>query len=255
MRKACGDRLTTKLRPYFIPKVLLPALAVSAVSAAVGEYVLPRFYAAGTGHGKEQVANFVWVGAVFAVSLLMLFMLALLFESVKKVVGKERKARPLGKTLGGLLALLIIFAVAAVIVALLYGLLAVLLNAALKSVMAFDQIKGVINITTMVLTLLMIPVFLNILFTYGLSKIKISVAIGGGLKSLKTQYLKLLIGLAAVIAVGWLGALPFRYMDATPLLRGIKCAVTAIAGMLGMTILLALFDGVVPWTKNQNPVK
>ena len=134
-----------------------------------------------------------------------------------------------------------VFIIAFFLISLLYGLLAVLLNWILKSVMTFEEFKGVFNVVTMILTVAVMPLFFNVLFTYGLGKMKITEGISTGTKTIKIRYVKLLIFLVTAGALGWLAVLPFRYFDSTLILRIIKTTVTVIIGTLGLTFAFSLF--------------
>ena len=234
------------------PSVLLLSLGISLTISLCGNFLFPIFFDAGTKTPNPPdplIGSLIVLAAFFAVT----FLFALLFETIKKHMNTERQAKPLGKAFGGILVLTGMFLVAFFFISLLYGLLAVLLNVILKPAMTFDQIKGVINIATMILTVAIMPLFLNILFTYGLGKMKLIKSISTGFKTIRNQYVKLLVFLAVVVAAGWLGNLPFQYLDETLLLRSVKAAVTAIVGMCGLTFLFALFDENKPIARKRKP--
>jgi hypothetical protein len=69
------------------PFALSLSFGFSLILAAVGAYISPRFYSAGT-EGKESGGTILlWTGAALAASVFALFLLTVLFEKAKPVLG------------------------------------------------------------------------------------------------------------------------------------------------------------------------
>jgi hypothetical protein len=147
----------------------------------------------------------------------------------------------LSKVFGGLLGTIGLLLAVSLVISLLYGLLAVLIHAVLKSTLSLEQIKGIINIATIVLTWLISPLYISALFTYGLDSEKPWKAFVGSLKIGGRRYIKFLVFVAAVFAMGWLTTLPFRYADMTLPLEIVRTATVTVIGMFSLLFDIALY--------------
>jgi hypothetical protein len=246
-----------KISIWLNPKLLGLSLATSAPIAVVGEYLSPRFYSAGTDGKESGDTILLWTGAALAASVFAIFMLTLLFEASKKNTDNGHLKKPIGKAFSGLLGTIGLLLAVSLVISLLYGLLAVLIHAALKNTLSFEQIKGIINIATTIITLLILPVFFNIFFTYGTSKEKILKSFSLGLKSQKGRYVKMLLFIAVVFATGWLVTLPFRYVDLTLPIQLVRTVVLSIVGMLALVAAFAInsnIDTKIKWKKSSDKV-
>jgi hypothetical protein len=230
----------TKISTWLSPKLLGLSPAVSAPIAVAGEYLSPRFYSAGTDGKVNSSTILLWTGAALAASVFALFLLTVLFENAKPVLETGRK-KPLGKAFGGLLGTIGLLTAASLVISLLYGLLAVLIHTVLKSTFSLEQIKGIINISTMVLTWLVSPLYISALFTYRIDSEKPWKAFTGSLKIGGHRYIKILVLVAAVFAAGWLTTLPFRYADMTLPLEIARTAIVTAIGMFSILFAIALY--------------
>jgi hypothetical protein len=232
------------LNVWLRPKVLLGALAVSVVLVVVGGHLLPLFSSVVFRLRVGNVAVLLQVGTVLLASMLIAFALAVMFEAVNRALGRERQIMPFGKACCRLWMLLLGFAVVFFFISLLYGLLAVGLYKSLKTSLSWGQIMGVINAVTVILTVAVLPLVLNVLFTLGLTGMKFWGSVVEGLRLGKNRYFLWQIFPIVAFAVGWLLVLPFRYFELTPLLSVFKDAVTVFTGVFGLVFGCALFvDG------------
>ncbi|MFV0412033.1 MAG: hypothetical protein ACK5L3_02040, partial [Oscillospiraceae bacterium] len=123
---------------------------------------------------------------------------------------------------------LLLLAVGAVVVSLVYGLLAVLLQAVLASTISLNSLKQVISYTTGGLTALLLPVWLAAFLGYGCHGGGVKAGIAAGLRGLKRSYWKLLCILAIAFLLGLLANWVFRaggvFFGLGPILKGISLA-------------------------------
>lgn len=145
--------------------------------------------------------------AVVSFAALVIF-LALFLCSVRKGAGKGF-VRGFSKMITGVALLLVLLAVCVTFISVLYGFLAVLLQGLLEGIVQADGLKNIVSIVTGVLTVLVLPVFVAMLFGYGYSDGGVLEGMRVGLRSLRRRYWKLLLILALGAALGALVALVF----------------------------------------------
>ena len=230
----------TKSKAILSPTVLSISFGISLIIALCGSFVFPIFFDAGM---KDSNGSRLSVGSliVLASFFLMVFLFALLFRSLE-----EKRKRKLSSLFGGLLSLFVIGFAAMLLLSMLYGLLAMLIYAICKDALTGDQIKGVINVAIGIITLSVLPIALNIFFTYALTGQKVLRSISEGLRTLKKQYLRLLLILAILFAVGFLAVLPFNYASDTLPLQIAKTIVTAVIGAVGIVVFLKSYKPIHP---------
>ena len=95
--------------------------------------------------------------------------------------------------------------------------------------LTYETIKIVIDITTSVLTILIAPVVLMQLLSFGLSRLKLKGAIRAGFAGLKMGYPRLLIVSAGFMLIGFLLAIVLSGIDSTALRKLVE--------LLGYTLL------------------
>jgi len=206
---------------------------ISLIISLCGSFIFPVFFDAGTMESNKPnpaIGSLIILAAFFSV----VFLFALFFSKLE--ASPKRKT---SSVFGGLLLLFVIGFVAMLIVSALYGLLAVLIHAICKSTMTTGQIKGIINITTNIITLSVFPIALNIFLTYAFSSYKALQSISKGIKTIKGRYLKLLLIPALLYATGFLIGLPFNYAANTLPLQIVKALIFALLGAVGILLLIS----------------
>ena len=231
--------LMKKISYWLRPKLMIPAFGVSLTFAIIGKYLSPMVYTAGSEGKTSSSTVLLGTGVAIAAIILALFLLSLFLENVKTLTGGEKK--PVKKAFGGIVCLIGLLIIGFFFISLLYGLLAVLIHAILKSTLSFEQIKGVVNIITVVLTWLLSPLLFNCLFSFGLHKVKLLKSCQTGVKIPAGRYIKFLIFPVVVFAAGWLTALPFRYLGKTVPIQLIQTVFVAILGMFALVFMTALY--------------
>lgn len=115
------------------------------------------------------------------------------------------------------------------------GLLAVLLYAVLKSVLTLDQIKGIIDFTAMVLTLLAVPLFVSLFWLQLGGRCSLAEDLKWMLSKGLDCWLTVLILMLIGMGIGWLILTVFHYVPGG-LLADI--AKTLLFGAVGGTMLV-----------------
>jgi len=217
------------------------SLSLSLIFTMIGAYIFPVFFEAGT---KTENAPNPLIGAVITIAaiLLSIFLLSLLFAKISKNPNIATYVK-------GLFVLLLAGIVAIFVVSMVNGLIAVLLNALLKNTLTIDQIKGIINIVTGIISLLILPVFINVLLTFAFDEPKAVKSISKGLKSIKKRYIKILILLMILSAAGYLIGLPFNYITLSIIPQIIKSVLFTLVGAVGILAMLGSY-GYIPQNKS-----
>jgi hypothetical protein len=177
---------------------------VSILGVAANLVVGPMFVSAA--EGKRSFVLPLVLAVVFFAALVVF--LALFLYSVRKSAGKGT-ARSFSKMLSGVAFLLVLLAVCVIFISILYGFLAVLLRGLLEGIVQADGLKNIVSIGTGVLTILVLPIFVAMLFGYGYLDGSVLEGMCGGVKGLGRRYWKLLVILAAGSVPGGLVGLVF----------------------------------------------
>jgi hypothetical protein len=153
-------------KDLFKPSIPALSFLISLSGSAIGVYVFPVFFEAGAG---EYSSSKLLTGTVLliALTIAILALTAAFFKASGNITSPGSPQRKTLKTIGGLFLLLVLFAVCAIIISLLYGLIAVLICKAAGDTFLFQHVKGIVTLVTSVLTLLVLPVFIQVFFTYG----------------------------------------------------------------------------------------
>ncbi|MDR1891499.1 MAG: hypothetical protein LBQ48_00565, partial [Oscillospiraceae bacterium] len=141
----------------------------------------------------------------------------------------------------GILLLLLLEFAAILVVSALYGLIAVLIQAVLKSAMAADEYLGVIKYVTNVLTFLMLPVLVHLLMVFATAERKVIPSVSKGLKTLKNQYVKVMLAIAFLFAAGELAKLPFGYITQSIWIKLAVSVIMAAIGAFGIVLVISLY--------------
>lgn len=209
---------------------------ISAITTTAGFFIFPMVFDYTIGKGKS-----ITVGALVLsiMTISMLFLLQLLADRTKFYIS-ESKGK-LFDGFGGLLLIILFLIFAWVIISLLYGLLAVLIEKIMYSSFSITQIQGVINVFTSFLTLIIFPLAVHLICAYLLGERKLKGFWQVFTGSLKKSYLKLLLLLISVFAVGYLTLIPFNYWTSTAA-QIVKIIVLTLLGGVGLFLLLLFYE-------------
>ena len=226
----------TKLRQIAKFDVLALSFYVFFGISLVGTYIFPIFYETGTQNNNITTSSLYLTAFVF-VLLLCVFLFSWLISRVKLKL-RETKSKPFDK-FGGLLLLVLFGLLAMFVVSLIYGLIAVLINSVLKSTMEIEQILGVVNIATNIITILLLPIFVNIVCVYALDENKAVRSIAAGFKTLKLNYLSFLIILTIFFGIGYLIQIPFNYIEQSVIAQIGKILIISVLGTFSVPAIFA----------------
>lgn len=177
----------------------LSSIATSAMASLSAVFLLPQFLNAYMSPATKSIQPIYAVLA--SASVVVLFCLTAFLICTK------RKGKPsYGKALGRTALLLLIFAVGAIFIGLVTGLVAVLIHAMLKNILSFDQIKGVVDVASAFVTLAAAPLFVSVFWSETYNGGSVWKALTGGLKVGGKRYLKLLILLLILLGLGFFAA-------------------------------------------------
>jgi hypothetical protein len=212
----------------------------SLVLAAFGELIIPQLYSSQAttsqisgGNGGVVAGDegelFLWTGAALVASVFVLLLIALFFWFEKH---KETPHRQFDRLLGGLIVTALLLTVCALIVSVLYGLLAILVNMILRNSMDSTRIETVISIVTLVVTWLLSPLFINIVFSYGMGEGTVWKSFVDNWKVPGVRYAKFLLLAAVAYGVGF---------AVSGLLVAVRIPVIAIIGMCELVVAAAIY--------------
>jgi membrane protease YdiL (CAAX protease family) len=227
------------------PSLLAYAFLISLSGSAIGLYVFPALFAAGTGTLSASPPSLLAaLAALAALAVLVLVLCALFFHAARRVLAADGRGgfpeRGTPRTVAGLAVLFAAFAACALVLSLLYGLVAVLVYG-LSGGVPLDEAKGAISFVASVLTLLLLPVFVQAFFAYGLNGPTAWAGVRNGLRALKAIYPRLLLLSAALFAAGHLLLPLFGRLPQGLPAEAAKAAATSVVGMFGLVFALAVF--------------
>jgi hypothetical protein len=212
---------------------VIPALLSSLPVSLIGFWLFPRLFDAEiNGIHSETIVD---ICLVLVFMTIVIVSLAYLFESIKTTTKVGREPRSFRASIQGLCVLSFLFALSATAISLVYGLLAVLIYNIANAKLSFDEIKGIINIVTSIITIMILPVFLHTFFVYGLGSVGVKASIGAALRTLRGSYLKGCVFLFLCFAAGCLLLLVFSFMPQSVFWETAKII---LLGLLGAGILI-----------------
>jgi len=231
----------TKFKTLLKPDIIGLSFLVSAIIAFMDIFTFPVFFKAATksADAANPMFNILMMIVAFVV-VLHLFSLLLIRVRIK-LENKDRSK--ITKIFIGLIIIFFIGLVAMFLISLIYGLLSVLIYQFTHKTLTVEQVKGIINVITGLLTLLILPVFINILLTFGLNKSHVKESIFTGIKTLKFNYLKFLLIIFSLFGVGYLAMIPLNYIPSTGVLLIVKALLLSLIGTIGIIIAFTAYKG------------
>lgn len=216
--------MISKMKTMKLTKATVLLFSLSMLVSVIAFFCVPQITEAGIG---MEAAN----GLPMAVA-------AVLGVAVLSAVVMLRKDMNSGESWLAAVSRVVVLAAAylaaTLVLSIVNGLLAVLLYAMLKAVLTLDQIKGIIDFTATVLTLLAVPLFVSLFWMQMGGKRSLAEdlkwLLGKGLDCWLTVLILMLIGMG----IGWLILTVFHYVTGG-LLADI--AKTLLFGAVGGTML------------------
>lgn len=208
-----------------LTKTTVLLFSIAMLVSVIAFFCVPQITEAGIGmentSGLSMVAATV-LGVAVLVAAVMLR---------KDMSGGESWAAAIGRVA----VLAAAYLVATLALSVMNGLLAVLLYAVLKSMLTLDQIKGIIDFTAMVLTLLAVPLFVSLFWMQMDGKRSLAEDLKWMLSKGLDCWLTVLIVMLVGMGIGWLTLTLFHYVPGG-LLADI--AKTLLFGAVGGTMLV-----------------
>ncbi len=186
-------------------RVLLFASLLALIPAAAGVTLAPRLFE--TSRSNPTSSEYMQIAAIMLIIVIVLLgLLAMLFSTAKQVLdGKQVRSKHYIKPL---LALAGCGIIVMIVMSVVYGFLSVFILKMFKGDLTTDQVKGVIDWVTLVLTVAQVPIFATILSVCALEPGKAIVMIKKGLAALKNTYFPMLVLLLLAFALGFILLIP-----------------------------------------------
>jgi|GEM_PF-6215050 len=212
-----------------------PLFIASLAMSLLGSLVVPALFQ-NLLAGDTPTDIFLYIALVVAVALLAMFLFSAFFKNTSD--GSLAFAYTLKRiSLAAVLGLALMLAVSTV-----YGSIAVFIYAVSGDTLDLGQIKGIINICTSILTLLIMPIYVHTALEYITHDNPLKDSLITSWQTLKTQYYtKILFSLMALFALGVLVSIPFRYAPQTVPLIVLKSIAIALLGFAGLIHILSLY--------------
>lgn len=208
-----------------LTKTTVLLFSIAMLVSVIAFFCIPQITETGIGmentSGLAMVAMTVLSAAVFVAAVMLR----------KDMSGGESWAAAIGRVT----VLAAAYLVATLALSVINGLLAVLLYAVLKSMLTLDQIKGIIDFTAMVLTLLAVPLFVSLFWMQMGGKRSLAEDLKWMLSKGLDCWLTVLILMLIGMGIGWLILTVFHYVPGGLLADIVR---TLLFGAVGGTMLV-----------------
>lgn len=211
-------------------KHIIQCLIFSLTISCSAVFCIPNIVKQGMGAEVESsVFSMIGLVAAYVISFLMLLSI-----SYDRRSSAEKTKISLVNVFWTVLGtnLLLIFAI--VIISLLCGILASLLYVLLQNILAFDQIKGLIDFITTVVVILTLPFAVSVFWKEVSSKNGFKKAFTEGISIEGRQYKKVMALLLILFGCGLLVTTVFHFTQANIVINLIKMILFAVLGTTGM---------------------
>ena len=216
----------------FQPLASAISIAISAILMFCSLHFFPIFFESGIGFRAGQpILEIALTIGVLGVSAILL---SLLFANT------GTKRTQFSRTLVSVLVIGVLGIIAAVLLSAIYGYLAVWIYSISENRLDFPQIKGVIDATTGILTLLVIPIFLHILFHTGFRERGRLSSLRNSFRHLRKMYRRVLLLLSALFSCGYLICLPFSNSTSV-VATAVQSILLGLVGTCGILLLRGLY--------------
>ena len=223
----------------FKPTPIILAFCISLITTAIGSYIFPVFYQRVTEGTTDKFLLSLVIAVISFAGITSL--LLILSAKVKNILRNSTFSKPF-EGLGRFLILILILLVAGLFVSIIYGLISTLIYSIAKETISIEQIKGIINIVTSILTFLILPIFFNIFLTFTMERGSIKETLITGLKSTKQIYFYLLIFFLTIFGIGYLVLIPFNYIENLTITAILKMVILPVIGTTSLLMSFTIYE-------------
>lgn len=204
---------------------MLTEFLICMLCATVGIFVSPTVFNIVVDRTNSEFLKLILGISIFG------FVIYLLITFLAWV---ERKGDRFRKIARKIFKLSIMYILCWLVVSLLFGLIATLSYFVLKQHLAFEQIKGIINFFTVMITFLILPCFVSVFWmTIKSDKQKWRDYLNAITLS---SYFKLLIAILVLYGIGVLITTVFHYLPTGMALKILESVLLALVGVGGFTV-------------------
>ena len=228
-------------RKLMNPAVLYLSFLVSFTAVLSGVILFPFIFEARTGDGQQQKTWLPFL-LLFLAAVTVLVAFKVLSNKIKTVL-RPSSGGDIWGDFGGFAVVMLILCAAAVVISVIYGLIAVLIYAVGKNSMETGMIMRIINAVTGILSLIILPVFLHIVITCLLETGGVKATFLQGFKGLKRNYFRLLMFLIIMFGIGWVLTIPFGHIANETIAIIFKITVLTVIGTAALPVTFAVYEG------------
>lgn len=145
-----------------------------------------------------------------------------------------RECRKLSPSLGRVISLAIIYILAAPVISVISGMIAVVVYGVFFKVLGVGQIKGIIDFLVTGMILALMPVCGNLYWYQIKSKEPFFTTMKKALRIKGNTYLRVLICLLLLLAAGWLILTVFHYLPVNAITTAVKVLIFGSVGVVGL---------------------
>lgn len=211
-------------------KSIIYMILISVAGSCIGVFLLQELALAGI---RGQSLNIMLLSIGLAASIVaMLCLMAFFRFQIQKGYGNKHENYLI--SLGRITLNAVIIVSCFVVISLLFGLLSMLLYHMLRNTMTLNQIKGVLNWTISAISIVILPFFVSVFWSAMKSKDGFWKAFVSGIRCNGKKYLKLLITIFLLFALGLLISIGFYYVPNMILLQILKSVLLSALGTVGL---------------------
>lgn len=204
-----------------------PKCMIAMLVSVVAFVFVPDIVDAGLGKGNEELmasllGMLVCTGAVIGLTALIRYR------------EHNRRGEKYTASLARTLLMVPVYLVMSLLVSILSGIIAVMVHGALDDALSLDQIKGIIDLLAISLTLLVVPVLIVMFWEQISSAEPFGAAVKAGLRYSLGSYLKILIGMLVCAGAGWLALTAFHYLPENGVVTVMKILIFGIIGTVAL---------------------
>lgn len=200
----------------------LKCLIAMLISTAAFAF-LPGIVDAGLGKGNEGLMLSLMGMLVCGGSVIGL-------TAALRYRANDRHGEKYMYSLARVLLMVPVYLAVSFLVSILSGVVAVLVHGALVDILSLDQIKGIIDLLAMILTLLIVPVLVGMFWEQISSAGTFGAAVKSALRHSRESYPKILIGMVVCMGVGWLILTAFHYLPENRVTTVMKILIFGVIG-------------------------
>ena len=224
------------------PRTIFFMLLCVFCPSFVGLLIFPTIFEYAIEHGSIFSQSFLQA-SLFVLGAVIISVTSFLLGARGVSVLPERKGKKLHffMHLLGLYFLIFLILICVTGISFLYGFLSVALMKAFENSLSLEQIKGLVNIFTQFLTLLILPVFVSVILHFSLEGSSVLSSIKAGIKRLRRNYFRILLTLLLITAAGFLITIPTNYIKADVVANWVKIGLFTLVGAVSIVLLVFVY--------------